>query len=106
MSMSDIPPATDPAPKPRTPMHALLKVGIAVMVLSLVWWLTYYSAYGGWFGVLDVKYLCLSGWMEDCDRIQAQIGSGPIPAYSPFVWWAGTILLLVGLYLTMRNRRR
>lgn len=101
--MTDTPPIAEP---PRRQMHPLLLAGVALMLASIAWWLAYYSAYGGWFGVLDIKYLCLSGWMEDCEAIQRQIGSGFLPTYSPFAWWAGTLLMLVGLYATMRNRRR
>jgi hypothetical protein len=104
MTMTE-PASPDATPRHRTPLHPLLLAGVTVMLAAVAWWLSYYSAYGGWFGVLDVKYLCLSGWMEDCNHIQAQIGSGFLPAYTPFAWWAGTLLMLVGLYLTMRNRR-
>jgi hypothetical protein len=83
--------------------NPVLWVGFAVLVFAVLWWLAYYGQWQGWFGLLDVKFNCLSGGTFECDSFQEFIGKSTIPVYSPMAFWAGAILSIVGLYLSRRR---
>ena len=95
---------TAPAKSPARAANALLYFGLAVMVAGVLWWLLYYSQWEGMFGLLDVKFSCLSGDSMECTNFQEFIGPSVLPVYSPMLLWAGTVVALVGLYLTRRSK--
>lgn len=82
----------------------LLIAGLVVMVFALCWWLAYYGQFHGVFAFLDVKLKCLNGDAYDCTSYQGAIGQSAIPVYSPYSWYVGIGLTLVGLYLSRRRR--
>jgi len=88
---------------PARAARAVLLFGLAVMTAAVVWWFAYYSQYQG-LNFLGHKFACLSGEAMECSFYQDQIGSSVLPAYSPMLLWAGTVVALVGLYLTRRNK--
>ncbi|MDB5505679.1 MAG: hypothetical protein JWR75_317 [Devosia sp.] len=90
--------------KPSFRLHWLMASGLAVMGLALVWWLTYYSQWQGPFGLLGVKFSCLTGDPFECATFREFIGPSSIPVYVPAIWWAGLISMLVGFYISRRNR--
>jgi hypothetical protein len=92
-----------PAKSPLSAAGAVLTFGLAVMAVAAVWWLAYYSQYQGLAHLSD-KFACFSNDAEQCLSIQILIGPSAIPVYSPMLLWAGTVVALVGLYLTRRNR--
>jgi hypothetical protein len=93
-----------PAKSPARAANALLYFGLAVMVAAVAWWLIYYSQQGGLFAMLDVKFSCISGDSTECSNFQDFIGPSAIPVYSPMLLWAGTVVTLIGLYLTRRSK--
>ena len=93
-----------PNKSPARAAQALLLFGIAVMATAAVWWLIYYGQYRGMFELLDVKLACFSGDSEECTTLQHFISPSLIPAYSPMLLWAGTVVTLLGLYLVRRNK--
>jgi hypothetical protein len=93
-----------PARSPLKAAYAVLWFGLAVMGAAVLWWLIYYGQWQGAFSLLDVKFSCLSGDSMECANFQDFIGPSAIPVYSPMLLWAGTVVTLVGLYLTRRNR--
>ena len=84
-------------------IHPLLLAGLAVMGCAVVWLLSYYSQWQG-LSYLDIKLACLGGDTMECTNFQDFIGPSAVPVYSPFAWYAGIGLTLVGLYLTRRQR--
>ena len=92
-----------PVKSPARAARAVLIFGLAVMAIAAVWWLTYYSQYQGLTN-LGAKFACFSNEASECLSIQILIGPSAIPVYSPMLLWAGTVVALVGLYLTRRNR--
>ena len=89
---------------PKRKSHWLLPLGIVVLVVALLWWFAYYGQWKGWFTLLDVKLGCLMGDAFECANFQDFIGPSAVPVYSPFIWYAGILFVLVGLYLTRRNK--
>jgi hypothetical protein len=92
-----------PAKSPLKAARAVLLFGLAVMAVAAIWWLAYYSQYQG-LANLGGKFACFSNEASECLTIQILIGPSAIPVYSPMLLWAGTVVALVGLYLTRRNR--
>jgi hypothetical protein len=93
----------DSAPAPKRKVNPLLWAGLALMGCALAWCLSYYSQWQG-LQFLDIKLACLNGDTMECTNFQDFIGPSTIPVYSPFAWYAGIGLTLVGLYLTRRQR--
>lgn len=73
-----------------------LWVGLGLMALSLVWWFVYYAHHLSPFAQLGLKLSCLVGTSPDCTLLQDGIGPIRIPAYRPYLWWAGVVAFLVG----------
>ena len=86
----------------RTPLAT--KIGFALWVAAILWWLAYYAQWHGAFGLLRLKVICLGGTTDECAFFQQQI-HGSIPVYSPVLWWAGLIVMAVGLYQSRAARR-
>ena len=92
-----------PEARLRTPL--MIKIGVAIYVVSLVWWLVFYAQYGGVMRMLDVKILCLTETTFECTFFRDALRDSPIPAYSPYLWWAGTIAVVIGVIQVIRQRR-
>jgi hypothetical protein len=92
-----------PAKSPARAARALLIFGLSVVGVAVVWWLAYYSEWQG-LGGLGLKFGCLSNDSADCAGLQTLIGSSAVPVYSPMLLWAGSVVALIGLYLSRRNK--
>jgi hypothetical protein len=79
-------------------------VGLALGAAALAWWLFYYSQYGGWFEQLGFKAPCLAVTTDDCLLMQKKLVLSAVPAYHPVLFWAGTIVLVIGVF-QRRSRR-
>ena len=84
--------------------QAVLFAGLSLMTASATWWLIYYGQLAGMFGRLETKLGCLSGDSADCSNLQLFIGPSAIPAYSPILLWGGVVVVVLGLYLTARDK--
>jgi hypothetical protein len=89
------------ASKPRTPLA--MKIGLALWALALVWWFIYYAQYSGPFGLLGLKFPCITGATNECVFFQQRLRTSAIPAYHPIFWWLGVVAMVVGFVQT-RNR--
>jgi hypothetical protein len=88
--------------RPGTPVAIL--VGTALWAVSLVWWYSYYSQYGGAFELIEQKLVCIAVTTDACLGIQQKLIMSAIPAYHPELVWAGAIFLIIG-FLQRRSRR-
>ena len=93
-----------PAKSPLKAAYAVLYFGLGVMLVAVLWWLVYYGQWQGAFSLLDVKFSCIAGDSMECTNFQDFIGPSSIPVYQPMLMWAGTVVTLIGLYLSRRNR--
>jgi hypothetical protein len=97
---------TDPATKPmRPPTPLALKIGLGLLVTSLVWWFLYYSHYYGAFGLMDLKLACINGATSECLFFQQQIKDTILPTYSPILWYAGLVVGVIGLVQQYKARK-
>lgn len=84
-------------------------IGLALLIVSLIWCLAYYEAWDDkFFGMLDLKLFCLDGATYECSSaardIIAKSGSA-VPSYYPILWWAGLGLIVAGMIQRWRARR-
>jgi hypothetical protein len=90
--------------KPKAGLHAVVYAGMSLMAAAIAWWFVYYGQLGGMFSRLDVKLSCFSGDSTECTTFQNFIGPSAIPVYAPWLLWLGVVAVVLGLYLTRRNK--
>jgi len=95
----------DQSPPARPSIPLMIKVGTAIYAVSLVWWFVFYAQYGGVTRMLDVKILCLTETTFECTFFRDALRDSPIPAYTPYLWWAGTVAVVIGVVQVIRQRR-
>jgi len=96
---------SEPAtPAPRRGLVVLIWVGFGLCAFSAAWWLYYYSQYGGAVVQFSLKLPCMVVLTDDCAEIQKRLAESAVPAYHPLLFWAGLILLAIGV-LQQRSRR-
>jgi uncharacterized membrane protein len=84
-------------------------IGAGLWFLSVIWCLAYYSAWDDkFFGMLDLKFPCVTGASEECRLaardIIARSGSA-VPTYYPILFWIGFGAMGVGLVQGRMQRR-
>lgn len=83
----------------KRPSPMALKIGFGLWALSLVWWFFYYAQYAGAFGLMGLRFGCISGATSECLFFQQQLAKTSIlPTYVPIFWYAGLVCMAIGLY--------
>ncbi len=83
------------------------KIGFALWALSILWCLSYYGQYEGFFGLIGLKIWCLDSATSECLFFSEQIqkNGGIIPIYYPILWWLGLSALAYGTYQSAQMRK-
>jgi hypothetical protein len=88
----------------KTPMAT--KIGFALWGVTLLWWFAYYANWGGAFGLMGLKVMCITSTSSECEFFQTQISKvSVIPTYYPVFWWAGCVAMIVGVLQARRQRK-
>ncbi len=95
----------DQTPSIKKPLPVASKIGLGLMVIALLWWFAYYSNYSGAFGLLDLKFMCISGATRECLFFQERMGPTAVPVYYPVFWYAALIALAIGAYQSWKARK-
>jgi hypothetical protein len=96
---------SQPAATARKPRLALaIWIGLALWVVTLFWWLSYYSQYGDWLERLGFKAVCIAVTTDDCVFMQKKLIQSAIPTYHPVLFWVGFIVIVLG-FLQWHSRR-
>jgi MFS family permease len=80
------------ADETRTGIRLLQPVGVLLIAVAVVWWITYYTKVGGFSGAFPCLVL----------PCQAAADTGTL-AYSPFLLWIGLAVWLAGVVLSPRR---
>lgn len=95
--MSDI--QSNSGQRKKLPTPLVLKIGLGLWAISLLWWFLYYAQYAGAFGLMDLRFGCISGATSECLFFQQQLANKSVlPTYVPIFWYAGLVCMAVGLY--------
>lgn len=90
---------TDSGRTKKPPAPLALKIGLGLWAISLLWWFLYYAQYAGAFGLMDLRFGCISGATSECLFFQQQLAQTSIlPTYVPIFWYVGLACMTVGLY--------
>jgi MFS family permease len=88
------------APEETRPGIRLLQpIGMALIAVAIVWWITFYTKAGGVGGAWE----CLVFTSASCQNAIAQAESAGGLAYRPFLMWIGLALWLAGIVLGPRR---
>jgi TRAP-type mannitol/chloroaromatic compound transport system permease small subunit len=86
----------------------LFALGVAIVIGAIFWSLHAYGQVGGLVAGKGLRpnrvFICMFGWFERCAPLadaHAQRGTTP---YSPLVFWAGVLLVLVSFWLNLVKR--
>jgi hypothetical protein len=89
---------SDPVVTPRRRgFAAAIPIGLSLLAVTFAWWFFYYSQYDGPSKQLDLKAPCFAVTSEDCLTMQKHLLGSMIPAYHPVLFWAGAIILGIGI---------
>ena len=83
------------------------KIGFALWAVSILWCLSYYGQYHGFFGFIGLKIWCLDSATSECLFFSEQIekAGSVIPTYYPVLWWLGLAALAYGTYQSVQMRK-
>lgn len=96
---------SDPAISPRrSRVAAAILIGLALLAVTAVWWFFYYSQYNGWLNELALKTPCLAMTTDECLDMQKRLVGSMIPAYHPVLFWAGAVILGLGIAQQLSRR--
>lgn len=84
--------------KQKTPMA--MKLGLALWAVALAWWFVYYAQYSGPFGLIGLKFPCITGASSECAFFQHRLSGTAVPTYHPIFWWLGVAAMIVGFMQT------
>jgi len=76
----------------RTGISLLQPIGVSLVAVAVVWWITYYTKVGGFSGAFPCLVL----------PCQTAADTGTL-AYSPFLLWIGLAVWLAGIVLSPRR---
>lgn len=83
------------------------RIGFALWGVALLWWFAYYANWGGAFGLMGLKLMCITGATSECEFFRTQISKiSAIPTYYPVFWWAGCAAMIVGLVQSRGQRKQ
>ena len=87
---------------------ALFALGVAVIVVAIVWSLYAYGEVGRLVASKGLRpnnsFICLVSWAERCALLkQAHASKGSL-AYTPLTFWAGVALILGSFVLQLKPR--
>jgi MFS family permease len=80
-------------------IRLLQPIGVALMAIAFVWWLTFYTKVGG----LSGAWGCLAVTSGPCADAISKAEAGGSFAYHPFVLWIGAAVWLAGLALSPKR---
>jgi hypothetical protein len=84
----------------------LIKIGIALWAVALVWWFLYYAPWAGAFDLMDLKIPCITWAIPECAGAQEMfLKKSGIPTYRPLLWWTGTAVVIIGFYQRRQGRK-
>ena len=83
----------------RPGIRLLQPIGMALIAVAIVWWITFYTKTGGVGGAWE----CLVFTSSSCQNAIAQAESAGGLAYRPFLMWIGLALWLAGIVLSPRR---
>jgi hypothetical protein len=96
---------SDPvATRGRAGFAGAILIGLALLAVTSAWWFFYYSQYDGARKELDVKLPCVAVTSDDCLSIQQHLLGSMIPVYHPVLFWAGAIVLALGIAQQVSRR--
>ena len=88
------------APEDTRPGIRLLQpIGMALIAVAIVWWITFYTKQGGVGGAWE----CLLFTSASCQNTITQAELAGYFAYQPFLMWLGLALWLAGIVLSPRR---
>ena len=79
-------------------IKSTLPIGMALIAVALVWWITFFTKVGG----IGDAWACLIWVTPYCATVMGQAQAQGLLAYYPFVMWLGIALWLTGLFLMRR----
>jgi MFS family permease len=83
----------------RPGIHLLQPIGMALIAVAVVWWITFYTKVGGMGGAWE----CLFFAATSCQNTITQAELGGSFAYRPFLMWIGLALWVAGIVLSPRR---
>lgn len=82
------------------------RIAFALWGVTLLWWFIYYANWGGAFGLMGLKLMCITGATPECLFFQQQIAKlSAVPTYSPIFWWAGCVAAVIGFVQSRASKR-
>jgi MFS family permease len=76
-------------------IRMLQTIGMALIAVALVWWITFYTKVGG----LGEAWTCLVWISAHCATVMGQAQGKGMLAYYPFLMWLGIAVWLAGVVL-------
>jgi len=96
---------TEPGlPERRQGVPLAIVIGLVFCAVTIAWWYFYYSQYGGEMDLISVSLPCFFATTDACQVIQQKLAASAIPPYHPVLWWAGLIVIAIGI-AQARSRR-
>ena len=80
---------------------ALTVGGVAIVVAAVFWWMTFYSKVMG--GQVGSAFPCLFSSSEECQFVSMMGRMGGLSPYTPFLFWVGAIVAIVGVFLLIAS---
>jgi MFS family permease len=79
-------------------IRLLQSIGMALIAVALVWWITFYTKAGG----IGEAWTCLIWVAAHCATVMGQAQAKGLLAYYPFLMWLGIAVWLAGVVLRRR----
>lgn len=86
------------APEVSRNIRMLQRIGMALIGIAIVWWITFFSKVGG----IGEAWACLLWATDHCATVMGQAQAEGTLAYYPFLLWLGLAIWLAGFALMRR----